>query len=109
MGGITLRKVYILLLALTILNLVDYLTTMMALSHGAVEGNIIANYFINHNTLHYLKLGGLGFLCIYLIHAAKRDLRSRLRVIRVLRWANLAYSFIAVSNVVVYFVQKYQN
>ncbi|OLN25628.1 hypothetical protein DSOL_5275 [Desulfosporosinus metallidurans] len=79
---------------------------MLALSHGAVERNIIADYFIDHNALHYLKLGGIGFLCIYLIHAAKRDLKSQLRVIRVLWRANLAYSFITVSNVVLYFIQN---
>lgn len=99
--------VYILLLLLCTLNIVDYLTTMLALSHGAVEGNLIADYFIDHNALHYLKLGGLGFLCIYLIHAAKRDLKSQLRVMRLLWWADFAYCCIVVWNAVVNLMQKH--
>lgn len=89
------------------LNIVDYLTTMLEISHGAVEGNSIANHFISNNALHYYKLVGVGLLCIYLIHAAKRNLKSQLSVIRVLWLTNLAFSCISVSNVVVYFVQKH--
>lgn len=87
----------------------DYSTTILDLKQGAVEGNSIANYFVGHNTLHYFKLVGVGLLCIYLLHAAKRNLKSELSVIRVLWLSNLAFSCIAVSNVVVYFVQKYRK
>ena len=87
--------------------MVDYLTTMLLISHGSVEGNPIPNYFVGHNALHYFKIVGVGLVCIYLIHVAKRNLKSQLSVIRVLWVTNLAFSFIAVSNVVVYFVQKY--
>ena len=51
---------------------------MLAISHGAVEGNSIADYFVGHDALHYFKLVGVGLLCIYLIHAAKRNLKSQL-------------------------------
>lgn len=84
----------------------DYLTTMLALSHGAAEWNIITNYFIDRNALLYFKLLGVGLVSIYLIHAAKRDFKSQLRVTRLLWWANFAYSFIAVSNIIVYFIQR---
>ena len=86
--------------------MVDYLTTMLLISHGSVEGNPIANYFVGNNALHYFKIVGVGLVCIYLIHVAKRNLKSQLSVIRVLWVTNLAFSFIAVSNVVVYFIQK---
>lgn len=103
-----MKRVYVLLLIFCILNIVDYSVTLLALSQGvAIEGNPIASYFIDHNVLHYFKLIGVSLLCIYLIHAAKRDLKSHSRVIKVLRWANLAYGFIAVSNVVVYFMQEH--
>lgn len=85
----------------------DYFLTIQGMQLGAVEGNLIANYFIDHNALQYFKLVGVGLLCIYLICAANKDLTSQSRVNRLMWWANLAYSFIAVSNVVVYFVQKY--
>ena len=80
---------------------------MLALSHGAVEGNPIADYFVSNDALHYLKLVGVGLVCIYLIHVAKRNLKSQLSVIRVLWMTNLGFSCIAVSNVVMYFIQKY--
>ena len=107
--GNTLQKVYKLLFLFCILNIVDYSTTMLAISHGAVEGNSIADYFVGNNVLHYYKLVGVGLLCIYLIHTVKRNLKSQLSVIKVLSWANFGFSFIAVSNVVVYFIQKHQN
>ena len=59
--------------------------------------------------LTHFKIVGVGIVCIYLIHIAKRNLKSQLSVIRVLWVTNLAFSFIAVSNVVVYFIQKSQN
>ena len=82
---------------------------MLAISHGAVEGNPIADYFVGNNALHYFKLIGVGLVCIYLIHAAKRNLNSQLSVIRVLWATDLLFSFIAVSNVVMYFIQKYDS
>jgi len=105
--GNNLKKVYKLLLLFCILNIVDYLTTMLLISYGAVEGNPIANYFVGNNALHYFKLIGVGLVCFYLIHTAKRNLNNQLSVIRVLWATNLVFSFIAVSNVVVYFVQKH--
>ena len=87
-GGNPLKKVFKLLLLFCILNIVDYFTTMLAISYGAAEGNSIADYFVDRDALHYFKFVGVGLLCIYLIHAAKRDLKSQLRVIRVLWWAN---------------------
>ncbi|MBC2723744.1 MAG: hypothetical protein HGJ97_13850 [Desulfosporosinus sp.] len=101
------KKVYKLLLLFCLLN-AKFITTMQAISHGAVEGNPLAYYFVNNNALQYFKLVGVAFLCVYLVRAAKRDLKSQLRVIRVLWWANVAYSLIVVYNTVVYFVQKYQ-
>ena len=79
-GGNPLKKVYKLLILFCALNIVDYLTTMLALGHGAVEGNPIADYFVSNDALHYLKLVGVGLLCIYLIHVAKRNLKNQLSV-----------------------------
>ena len=105
-GGNTLKKVYMLLLIFCILNIVDYYSTILGLSQGATEANLIARYFLDHNALHYFKLFGVGLLCIYLIHASKRNLKSQVRVTRLMWWSNLAYSIICVSNIAVYFVQK---
>jgi len=80
---------------------------MLAISHGAVEGNPIADYFVGNNALHYFKLIGVALVCIYLIHVAKRNIKNQLSVIRVLWLTNLVFSFIVVSNVVMYFIQKY--
>ena len=104
-----LKEVYKLLLLFCILNIVDYLTTMLALGQGGIEGNPISDYFVGNNALHYYKLVGVGLLCIFLIYVAKKNLKNQLSVIRVLWWTNLGFSFIAVSNVVMYFVQKSQN
>ena len=102
-----MKRVYKLLLIFCILNIVDYLTTMLALGQGGIEGNPIADYFVGNNALHYYKLVGVGFLCIFLVYVAKRNLKNQLSVIRVLWWTNLGFSFIVVSNVVIYFIQKY--
>ena len=80
---------------------------MLALGQGGMEGNPIADYFVGHNALHYYKLVGVGLLCIFLIYVARRNLKNQSNVIRVLWWTNLGFSFIVVSNVVMYFVQKY--
>ena len=85
----------------------DYSITMLAISHGVVEGNPIADYFVGNDALYYYKLVGVGLLCIYLIHVAKSNLKNQSSVIRVLWLTNLGFSFIAVSNVVAYFIQKY--
>ena len=106
-GGNILKKVYKLLLLFCILNIVDYLTTMLALGQGGIEGNPIADYFVGHNALHYYKLVGVGLLCIYLIHLAKRNLKNQLSVIRVLWATNLGFSLLCLYNVVAYFIQKY--
>lgn len=82
----------------------DYATTMLAISHGAVEGNPIADYFVDNNSLHYYKLVGVGIVCIYLIHAAKRNSKS---VIRVLWATNSLLGLLCIYNVVAYFIQKY--
>ena len=74
-----------------------------------IEGNPISNYFVGHEALHYFKLVGVGLLCIFLVYVAKRNSKNQLSVTRVLWWTNLGFSFIAVSNVVIYFVQKSQN
>lgn len=79
---------------------------MLAIGSGAGELNSIAYYFIDHDALHYFKLVGVGFVCIYLILAARRDPKSQRRVIKLLGWANFAYRLIVISNVVVYFLQK---
>ena len=57
---------------------------MLAISHEAVEGNPIADYFVGNDALHYFKMVGVGLVCIYLIHGAKRNLKSQLSVLRVL-------------------------
>ncbi len=62
---------------------------MLTLSHGVVERNPITNGFVHHNALHFYKLVGVAFLCIYLIHAVKKDLKSQSRVIRLLWCTNL--------------------
>jgi len=68
LGGNALKKVYKLLLVFYALNIMDYSTTMVAISHGAVEGNPIADYFVSYDALHYFKLVGVGLVCTYLIH-----------------------------------------
>lgn len=80
---------------------------MLAISHGAVEGNPIADYFVGHNALHNYKLVGVGLLCLFLIHVAKKNLKSRSSVIMVLWATNLGFSVLCIYNVVAYFVQKY--
>jgi len=101
----SLRKPPVLLFC--ILNIVDYLTTMLVIGHGAVEENPIADYFVSYNALHYLKLVGVGLLCIYLIYVAKRNLKNQLSVIRVLWATNLIFSLLCIYNVVAYFIQNY--
>lgn len=44
---------------------------------------------------------------IYLIHAAKKDLKSQLRVTKLLWLANIVYCCIAVWNIGVGLIQKY--
>lgn len=80
---------------------------MLAISHGAVEGNPIADYFVSNNTLHFYKLIGVGLLSIFLIHVAKSNLKNQLSVIRVLWATNLVFGLICIYNVVAYFIQKY--
>ena len=80
---------------------------MLAISHGAVEGNPIADYFVCNDTLHYSKLVGVGLLCIVLVHVAKRNLKNQLSVIRVLWATNVVFSLLCIYNVVAYFIQKY--
>jgi len=80
---------------------------MLALGQGSIEGNPISDYFVGHDALHYFKLVGVGLLCIYLIHAAKRDMKSQSRVIRVLWATNLIFSLLCIYNVVAYFIQRY--
>jgi len=80
---------------------------MLALRYGAVEGNPIADYFVSNNALHYYKLAGVGLLCIFLIHVAKRNLKNQLSVIRVLWLTNMAFILLCIYNVVAYFIQKY--
>ncbi|WP_366557153.1 DUF5658 family protein [Desulfosporosinus sp. BICA1-9] len=48
-----MKRVYKLLLLFCILNVIDDITTMLEISHGAVEGNPIADYFVGNNALHY--------------------------------------------------------
>ncbi len=98
-----MKKVYILLL-----NTADYLTTMLAIGSGAGELNLIANYFISRDSLHWFKLAGVGFICIYTIYIAKRNLKSQRRVIKILSLADFAYCLIASSNVMVYFLQRWE-
>ena len=90
-----------------VLNILDYLTTMLAINHGAAEGNPIADYFVSNNALHYFKLVGVGLLCIFLIHVAKRNLKNQLSVIRVLWATNLAFGVLCIYNLAAYLVQKY--
>jgi len=80
---------------------------MLAISHGAVEGNPIADFFVSNNALHYFKLVGVGLLCILLIQVAKRNLKNQQSVIRVLWATNLGFSLLCIYNVVSYFIQKY--
>jgi uncharacterized membrane protein len=80
---------------------------MLALGQGGIEGNPIANYFVGYDALHYFKIVGVGLLCIFLIYVARRNLKNQLSVIRVLWLTNLVFSFIVVSNVFMYFIQKY--
>ena len=55
LGANPLKKVYKLLLLFCILNIVDYITTMLAISHGAVVGNPIADHFVSNKALHYFQ------------------------------------------------------
>jgi len=73
-----LKKVYKLLLLFCIIKIVDYSTTMLGISRGAVEGNILPNYFVGHDALHYFKIVGVGLLCIFLIHVAKKNFKNQL-------------------------------
>ena len=103
-----MKKIYILLAILFILNGFDYITTIQALASGAYEGNPIAAYFISRDALHYLKIAGLGLLSIYLIIRAKYSAKSRARIARVLLWADVAFGLIVSSNIIVNFVQQVQ-
>lgn len=95
-------KVYKLLAILCILNIGDYLTTVLALGTGAVESNIIAKYFINHNSLHWYKIIGIGLLVIYLIWSARKDLQSQIRISKLLKWADIGYGLIVAINIATY-------
>lgn len=101
-----MKKIYFLLLTLCILNVFDYYTTIQALDNGATESNPISNFFITQNTLLQLKLLVLGLLSIYLIVRAKKDLKSLLRVTKLLFLANAAYILIVLSNLIVNHISK---
>ncbi|WP_427846531.1 DUF5658 family protein [Desulfitobacterium hafniense] len=100
-----MRKILILILILSILNVLDYLTTTVALANGASEGNPISNYFVSHNLLHYYKLIGVSALSIYLIIRAKMSPKSQLRITRLLYGATGFYFFILIWNLVANYLQ----
>jgi len=101
-----MKKVYILIVVLCILNGLDYITTMFALGSGASEGNAIAGFFIKHDALHWYKIVGVGLLSIYLIWSAKKDQKSKSRVTKLLYGANIVYGLIVTFNTAVYFFQN---
>lgn len=101
-GGETLKKVYYLLTILCLLNLVDYITTILALNNGAMESNAIARVFIDTGNFHWFKLIGISLVCTYLIWRARKDIKSQLRITKLLKWANAAYGLVVIVNIATY-------
>jgi len=84
------------------LNFGDYITTVLALSNGAVESNAIARHFVNNGNLHWFKLIGIGLVSTYLIWRAKTNEKGQLRIAKLLKWANVAYGLVVVINITTY-------
>lgn len=103
-----MKNIYILLTSFCILNALDYFTTMQAISNGAGEGNPLANFFIANDALHFMKIGGLSLLCIYLIVRAKLSPKSQPRITKVLVGINVVYILLVVSNILMNQVQLRQ-
>lgn len=97
-----MKKVYYLIAILCLLNFGDYFTTMLALSNGAMEGNAIARYFVKTGNLHWFKIIGIGLVSIYLIWRAKNNEKGQLRIIKMLKWVNVAYVLIVIINIATY-------
>ncbi|WP_370736946.1 DUF5658 family protein [Desulfitobacterium hafniense] len=100
-----MKKIFILILILCILNALDYITTTVALRNGASEVNPISNYFVSHNLLHYYKLIGISALSIYLIIRAKMSPKSQLTITRLLYGATGLYFIILIWNLVANYLQ----
>lgn len=94
-----MKNVYNKLAVFGILQVLDYITTINALKLGAVEVNKIANYFIQDNNLHILKLIGFFVVCYFCIRVAKRN---PVRVNKLLTGANIVYTLIVLNNIIVY-------
>lgn len=101
-----MKKIYKLIAILCLLNLGDYLTTVLALNNGAIESNAIARFFIETGNVHWFKIIGIGSLCLYLIWRARKDIESQLRVTKLLKWANVAYALIVIANIATYGICK---
>ncbi|WP_041272670.1 DUF5658 family protein [Desulfitobacterium hafniense] len=98
-----MKKIFILLLTLCILNTLDYYTTIHAISVGAHEINPISDYFIRNNSLHYYKLIVLFGLCTYLIIRAWTSPNSRRTITWLLYGVDVVYLLIVTSNLIVIF------
>lgn len=94
-----MNSVYKKLTVFGILQILDYITTMAAIKVGAVETNKIADFFIQNNSLHILKIIGLIIVCFFCIRAAKRN---PVKVNKVLLFANIGYTLVAINNIIVY-------
>lgn len=94
-----MNSVYKKLTVFGILQILDYITTMAAIKVGAVETNKIAYFFIQNNSLHILKIIGIIIICFFCIRAAKRN---PVRVNKLLLFANIGYTLVAINNIIVY-------
>lgn len=101
-----MKKVYYFLGILCILNLGDYITTLLALGNGAMESNGIAKFFIETGNFHWFKLVGIGLLSVYLIWRARMNEKNQLRITKLLKWANVVYCLIVAINIITYIIQK---
>lgn len=94
-----MNSVYKKLTVFGILQILDYITTMAAIGVGAIEANKIANYFIQTDSLHILKIIGFVIICFFCIRATKRN---PIRVNKVLLFANIGYMLVVINNIIVY-------
>ncbi|AKL96358.1 hypothetical protein CACET_c29140 [Clostridium aceticum] len=88
-----------------LLNLLDYISTMMGISMGAVEINSFANYFIQKDSLFHFKVVGFVLLAVFLYKIAKRSLTDCEKTTRLLKYGSLVYTLIVLNNFMVYYIQ----
>lgn len=96
-----MSKVYKKLGIFGVLQLLDYITTMLNVRVGSIEANKIANYFIQKDNLHMFKIIGLIIVCFICINAGKRNPD---RVSKFLNVVNVLYLLIILNNTFVYFL-----